>query len=127
MRAQTCLFSLLAIFMESCNPQLDVLSNTKWIYEYGQNSKDYYLFQKRNKYEFYSAETGDTMYGHYELYGDTIIIIQKRSSFDYEFKQDSRHIKGASTYYLIMYEGMIVPIEDFVNGKWNEDYFFRKQ
>jgi hypothetical protein len=93
----------------------------------GKTQKITTFFKKETNMNFYSAETGDTMYGHYELYGDTIIIIQKRSSFDYEFKQDSRHIKGASTYYLIMYEGMIVPIEDFVNGKWNEDYFFRKQ
>lgn len=112
------------------------LSNTKWVYYFGDCS-DYYEFIDDAKYNFYSCESGDTFYGNYFLKGDTVIIEQLYGAYDKNFSEDSRHRTPQLKYKLLLtYNKQLEPIErwEFQRGKWSKsdfqfdkDYYFTKE
>jgi len=107
----------------SCNELLE-MKNTTWKYDYGNGRFDELKFFEQ-KYVQYSAEIGEHYYGTYRVKGDSIIMNQERGEFDHEFKDDSRHRAGRSTFIMILKNGDQLGYKDNWQGdKWLNNYFF---
>jgi len=74
------ILSLFIIFiMCSSNGQkLKDFKNTKWTYDLGNGYVSYFLF-KDVEYEFYDAESGDTIFGNYQVKNDTLYLFNSQT------------------------------------------------
>lgn len=111
-------FSYILIFsLLSCSDQIS-MKDTTWQYDYGNGRLDKIKFTKRD-YTQYSAETDEHYYGSYTIKGNIIIMHQKKGEFDNEFKEDSRHRAGESTFEMLVQNGNELGFKD----NWQEDHW----
>ena len=92
MKTNSFIYFILILTMASCVSQNNELINTMWVYDYGDGCQDYIEFKNKNKYEFNSCETGETLFGTYSLNGDSLILHQVRGAYDQEFTEGLRHL-----------------------------------
>ena len=115
--------------MCSHNPQKNEdLKNTKWIYDFGGGNISYFLF-KGDNYEYYEAESGDTIFGNYQVKEDTIYISQSYGCYDKEFPKGSRHRIEKRKFQLILKNNNEIGfIEqwDVINKNWVDSFYFKK-
>jgi hypothetical protein len=119
---------ILAFLVVSCSSQNKEIVNSKWIYNYG-HCQDYFAFKEGNRYVSFSCETGDTIFGHYSILKDVILINQSYGSFDKEFDENSRHSLGQAEYKLVLKKNnQLGYLEnwDEINNDWKENYFYQK-
>lgn len=122
-------FLLMIFAMCSSNSQkTEDFKNTKWIYDFGNGHISYFLF-KDIEYEFYDAESGDTIFGTYQVKKDTIYISQSYGSYDKEFSEESRHRTEKKEFQLIVKNNTEIGfIEkwDTRNQTWIDNFYFKK-
>lgn len=128
MRRYKNLVFIALLILSSCRTQDNNLANTKWVYDCGDSCIDYISFKNENLYEYYSCETGETLFGGFFLSGDSIILQQLEGSYDHEFTKESRHSTPKIRYKMIVKDDFILFIDrwEFNNeGIWiNSDFDF---
>ncbi len=105
------------------------LTNSKWVFNFGK-CQDYIKFKKQNQYEFFSCETGDTVFGFYKLNGNSLILKQVKGVYDKEFPIKSQHRTPQIKFRLIINNDSMWFIERWelnMNNKWiKSDFTFSK-
>lgn len=79
---------ILTVNVQSCGNRN--LENTKWVNK-DLGCTDYFLFCIENKYEFFSCESPESVYGIYSIKSDTLILEEIKGEYDNEFDKNSRH------------------------------------
>ena len=128
---------ILISLVSSCVAQDSKLIDTKWVYDYGDGCQDYFKFKDQKQYEFYSCETGDTLFGSYSLNGDLLLLHQTKGSYDQEFLEGSRHMTSNVKFKMSIENSSMIFKERWevdVQGNWlrsdfdfPESYKFIKQ
>lgn len=112
--------------MSSCIAQDSRLINTKWVYDYNDGCQDYFKFKDKKQYEFYSCETGETLFGTYSLNVDLLMLYQTKGSYDQEFSVGSRHLTPDVKFILSVENNSIILKERWeldVQGNWVKSDF----
>lgn len=130
------LIIILLICTLSCaSSQKLELTGTKWTFEYS-GCADYFLFKENYKYEFFSCELQEFLYGKYQYNSDSIFLEEIRSEFDNEFDESSRHRLNPKKIILLKDENklrFIKRMQRDINGNWTElkgnleSYIFTKE
>ena len=81
---------LIICLNSSCMSQVKEISNTKWVFDF-EGCQEYIETKGNNDYEFYSCESGDTVFGKYRFENDTLVLEQLKGTFDDSFQESSRH------------------------------------
>lgn len=134
---QLCYILFLSVYTTSCMAQQgDELIGTKWVFSF-DCCQEYWRFKEQRLYEFYSCETGDTIFGTYELEGSQLIIHQLEGSYDQEFPEESKHRTPNVKFELEVDEKKMMFKERWekdAKGNWiksdfsfSGDYVFKKQ
>jgi hypothetical protein len=85
----------------SCMSQEKEMTNTKWVFDF-EGCQDYIKTKENSQYEFYSCESGDTVFGEYSFENDTLVLTQLKGEYDDSFDESSRHRTPSVKFKLVL-------------------------
>ena len=117
---------IIVSFVSACGVKRQGITNTRWEHKIGDEI-GFMEFSENDEYTNYDAELGERFYGTYKLKNDHVILYQKKSEYDNQFSETSRHRTQKDTFELIIKNDNQLGYKEFWDDKgWKDNFFYTK-